>query len=89
MATRNEEELAKLLASVETEQAGLQALLERLGKAPSGGLTSPDEITEPVKDSGVKPGDLFELGGTGSSVAIAPSRRTSIGCSMARSRSCS
>ena len=63
MATRNEEELAKLLASVETEQAGLQALLERLGKAPSGGLTSPDEITEPVKDSGVKLGDLFELGG--------------------------
>jgi DNA modification methylase len=62
MATRNDEALKELLASLSSENDDLNALLEKLGKEPSGGLTDADEETKPVEDSGIKVGDLFLLG---------------------------
>jgi DNA modification methylase len=62
MATRDEEALQALLASLSSSNAETNALLERLGKLPAGGLSDPDEPAELVQDHGVKPGDLFLLG---------------------------
>ncbi len=60
LATRNNEELAKLLASVETEQAGLAKLLEQMGRRSA--LAGADDPIEPVNDPGFGVGTLFELG---------------------------
>lgn len=60
MATRNNEELQKLLASVETEQAGLAKLLEQMGKRST--LAGADDPVEPVKNPGFGVGTLFQLG---------------------------
>jgi len=62
LATRDDQALRALLEKISTSDAGLAGLLEKLGKEPPPGLADPDEAAEPVKDSGIKPGDLFLLG---------------------------
>jgi DNA modification methylase len=62
LATQDDAVLGELLASLSTSDADVQALLERLGKLPVGGLSDPDAHVEPIKDHGVKRGDLFQLG---------------------------
>jgi len=62
MATRDDQALRALLEEISTEDAGLAALLEKLGKPPTPGLGEPDVETEPIEDSGIVVGDLFQLG---------------------------
>ncbi len=62
MATRDDEALRQLLASLSSSDPGLNGLLEKLGKPIEGGLTDADEETAAVEDSGVQRGDLFLLG---------------------------
>jgi DNA modification methylase len=62
MATRDDAALKSLLASLTATDPGLKALLEKLGKVPDGGKTDPDQVSEPIQDSGIERGDLFELG---------------------------
>ena len=63
MATSDKAAFSDLLKSISSDTADFQQLLERLGKPVLEGLSDPDEPTAPVKDSGIKTGDLFELGG--------------------------
>jgi DNA modification methylase len=62
MATRDDRALQALLASLSSANDDVNALLEKLGKEPAGGLTDPDVETAPIEDSGIKAGDLFSLG---------------------------
>jgi len=62
MATCDDGVLQDLLASLSSSDSEVNALLERLGKLPIGGLSDPDEPIEPIKDHGVRLGDLFQLG---------------------------
>lgn len=69
LATRDPETLTLLLKEVETQDAGLQALLDQLaGKeadAPKSGLkdgADPDEVPPVPKVAVTKPGDLWILG---------------------------
>jgi len=62
MATRDDQALRALLEEISTADAGLASLLEKLGKPPAPGLGEPDEVAEPIEDSGVQLGDLFKLG---------------------------
>jgi DNA modification methylase len=62
MATQDDAAFQTLLASLSSSDGEVNAILERLGKQPVGGLSDPDDAVEIVKDHGVKPGDLFHLG---------------------------
>jgi DNA modification methylase len=68
MATRDADMLADLLAQVSTEDPGLQALLDEMGKkeeAPTSGLVDgadPDAVPEAPKVPITKPGDIITLG---------------------------
>ena len=62
LATRDDQALRALLEEIKTEDAGLAALLEKLGKPPEPGLGEPDVGTEPIADSGIAVGDMFQLG---------------------------
>ena len=60
MAGRNNDLIAELLKSVETSDAGLQKMLEEMGKSI---VPVVDEKPErPKKNPGVKLGDVFKLG---------------------------
>ena len=50
------------------------------------GPTDPDEVPEPLGERVTAAGDVWLLGGTASSVAIAPMPRPSSGCWTAPSR---
>jgi DNA modification methylase len=61
MATRDDETLRELLATITTQDDGLRRLLEDLGKASSPAGLAPDDVTPPV-ETDIKAGDLFLLG---------------------------
>jgi hypothetical protein len=71
MAEANAGALASLLASVDTDNEAVQALLTELASgeltpfpepAPVAGLTDPDEVPEPPDEPVTRPGDLWILG---------------------------
>ena len=63
MATRDDARLTALLAELQVDDAGLQALLDDIAPLkPVVGLTDPDDVPELGDDSGIKPGDIFALG---------------------------
>jgi DNA modification methylase len=63
MAATDDAQLQALLASIETDNDGLRALLAELaGAGPKDGLTDPDDIPEPPEDPYVKAGELWALG---------------------------
>lgn len=70
LATRDPQILTELLAQVEVEDAGLQALLDQMAgkdgvEPPASGLkdgVDPDAVPEPPKVPVTQPGDLYILG---------------------------
>jgi DNA modification methylase len=63
MAERDDQRLAELLAELNVEDEGLQALLDSLSiSEPKVGLTDPDEAPALPEEPWVKIGDLFALG---------------------------
>jgi len=61
MATRDDEALRELLATIRTQDDGLRRLLEDLGKAGAPvGLADADDATPPI-ETDIKLGDLFLL----------------------------
>jgi DNA modification methylase len=62
MAGRDNDQLRALLARIETDDAALRAMLEKLGKAPRGGRTDPDDAVERSANPRCRLGDLFHLG---------------------------
>ena len=68
MATADREKLAELLASIESQDEGVRALLEsiarqeRLELPALAGLADPDSIPEPPEKPVSQPGDLWLLG---------------------------
>jgi DNA modification methylase len=62
MAERDDERLAELLADLQADDPGLQALLDSLASPePKIGLTDPDDVP-PMAETKIKAGDRFALG---------------------------
>ena len=62
MAGTADTPLKDLLAGISTDDGGLAALLEGLGKEPAGGHADPDDVPPVPAEPWVKRGDLFTLG---------------------------
>ncbi len=75
MATRDDETLRALLATISTQDDGLRRLLEDLGKASGPVGLDPDEVTPPTQTD-IKSGDLFLLGRHRLLCGTQPRRRT-------------
>ena len=77
LAGTDGERLTALLAEVAVDDAGLRALLDELAaSAPRPSFTDPDDVPELADDPYVQPGEMWQVGRTGSSAGTARTRMT-------------